>query len=186
MGYIGTTVSLRGVIGPMLGGFLVGFLGWRASSSSISIGIVLLAVAARYMRLEEVRHKIELDWMGTAMLITFMISLNAVPGKPGLRCSASIPQNVFGNSDRSIIGGFYLDRITQRAPILDLSIFRVKKFVLPIISMLLLFIISSFTIFILGPFYFQGVMGYTPAQVGTVFLIYGYNGLRLSTGWVDL
>jgi predicted MFS family arabinose efflux permease len=45
-----------------------------------------------------------------------------------------------------------------------------RKFVLPIISMML-FIISSFAVFILSPFYFQGVMGYTPSQVGTVFLI---------------
>jgi MFS family permease len=53
---------------------------------------------------------------------------------------------------------------------LDLSIFRVKKFVLPIIA-IMLFIISSFSAFILGPFYFQSVMGYSPSQVGSVFLI---------------
>jgi predicted MFS family arabinose efflux permease len=51
-----------------------------------------------------------------------------------------------------------------------MSVFRVKKFVLPNIS-LVLFIVSSFAVFILGPFFFQGVMGYTPSQVGTLFLI---------------
>jgi predicted MFS family arabinose efflux permease len=49
-------------------------------------------------------------------------------------------------------------------------VFREKMFVLPIISITLL-IISSFALFILGPFYFQGVMNYTPSKVGTVFLI---------------
>jgi len=34
-----------------------------------------------------------------------------------------------------------------------------------------LFIIANFAVFILGPFYLQGVMGYSPARVGTVFLI---------------
>ncbi|VVB63706.1 Putative multidrug resistance protein MdtD [uncultured archaeon] len=58
----------------------------------------------------------------------------------------------------------------HHTPLLDLSMFREKKFVLPIISITLL-IISSFALFILGPFYFQGVMGYTPSMVGTVFLI---------------
>jgi predicted MFS family arabinose efflux permease len=58
----------------------------------------------------------------------------------------------------------------QEAPLLDLGIFRIKKFVFPVIS-IILFIISSFAVFILGPFYFQGVMGFPPAKVGTVFLI---------------
>jgi len=34
-----------------------------------------------------------------------------------------------------------------------------------------LFIIANFAVFILGPFYLQGALGYSPARVGTVFLI---------------
>gem|GEM_PF-2260287 len=34
-----------------------------------------------------------------------------------------------------------------------------------------MFIIANFAVFILGPFYLQGVMGYSPARVDTVFLI---------------
>jgi predicted MFS family arabinose efflux permease len=34
MGYIGTTVSLASIAGPMMGGYLVDFVGWKYISSS--------------------------------------------------------------------------------------------------------------------------------------------------------
>lgn len=43
-------------------------------------------------------------------------------------------------------------------------------FVLPCISMILFFV-ANLMISILGPFYFEGVMGYTPSQVGLIYLI---------------
>ena len=55
-------------------------------------------------------------------------------------------------------------------PILDISIFYDKKFTLPSLSMILFFI-ASFMLGIVGPFYFEGVMGYSPAQVGLIFLV---------------
>jgi EmrB/QacA subfamily drug resistance transporter len=173
MGYIGTTVSLASIIGPMLGGFLVGFLGWQyIFIINLPIGIVLLAVAARYMKLEDIvkTQKLELDWKGTAMLITFMVSLMLFLGDLASNANTASSKALLALLTAASLAAFIWIESHQRAPILELSIFRVKKFVLPIISMLL-FIISSFTIFILGPFYFEGVMGYTPTQVGTVFLI---------------
>ena len=65
---------------------------------------------------------------------------------------------------------FIVNESRHQTPLLDLSVLKEKKFVLPLISVTLL-IISSFALFILGPFYFQGVIGYTPSMVGTVFLI---------------
>jgi len=43
-------------------------------------------------------------------------------------------------------------------------------FVLPCISMMLFFV-SNLMISILGPFYFEGVMGYSASQVGLIYLI---------------
>jgi MFS family permease len=55
-------------------------------------------------------------------------------------------------------------------PLIDLSIFKDRNFTLANVGMLLFFI-ASFTITILMPFYLELVMGYTPAMVGTFFLI---------------
>jgi predicted MFS family arabinose efflux permease len=55
-------------------------------------------------------------------------------------------------------------------PLLDLSIFQVKKFSLPVISMMLSFI-ATFMLSIAGPFFFQGALQYTPSQIGMLYLV---------------
>ena len=57
-----------------------------------------------------------------------------------------------------------------KEPLLDLSIFRVKLFVLPCISMILYFI-GIFMMNVCSPFYFQGVLGFTQSQVGLFMLV---------------
>jgi MFS family permease len=53
---------------------------------------------------------------------------------------------------------------------LDLSVFRVRGFSMPSFSMLLFFI-SSFMVSLVGPFYFEGVMAFSPSQVGIIYMI---------------
>jgi predicted MFS family arabinose efflux permease len=170
MGYIGSTVSIGSIAGPMLGGYLVDFFGWQyIFLINLPIGIVLLALAARHMRIEETRSdSIQMDWIGAVFLILFiatlMVFLDTLTSGIGFTTIA-----VALICLTSLIA-FVVNESRHHTPLLDLSVFREKKFVLPIISVTLL-IISSFALFILCPFYFQGVMGYTPSMVGTVFLI---------------
>jgi EmrB/QacA subfamily drug resistance transporter len=178
MGYIGTTVSLASIAGPMLGGYLVDLFGWHyIFLINVPIGIVLLALATRYMKVEEkIEKKIEgakhlrIDWLGAIGMIAFVVSLMMLLGE--LAESFSINAYVFAYSIIFLtsLAAFIIHESRHEEPLLDMSVFRVRKFVLPNIS-LILFIISSFAVFILGPFYFQEVMGYTPSQVGTLFLI---------------
>ncbi|PKL58483.1 MAG: MFS transporter, partial [Methanomicrobiales archaeon HGW-Methanomicrobiales-5] len=56
------------------------------------------------------------------------------------------------------------------APLLDLSVFSHRAFLFPVIAVLLVFV-ANFMMAVVGPFYFEGVMGYRPSQVGLVFLI---------------
>lgn len=173
MGYIGTTVSLASIAGPMLGGYLVDYMGWKyIFLINLPIGIVLLALAARYMKIEETRSsKLDLDWLGAGVLIIFIVSVMLFLGNlSGSSTALSIAKDPFLLLSLLSLPAFVWIESHQKSPLLDLSVFRVKKFVLPIIA-IVLFIISSFSVFILGPFYFQGVMGYSPSQVGSVFLI---------------
>jgi EmrB/QacA subfamily drug resistance transporter len=172
MGYIGTTVSLASIAGPMLGGYIVDYMGWQyIFLINLPIGIVLLALAGKYMKMEQKKsQKLKLDWQGGLMLVIFLVSLMLLLGE-----TSSTPSLGFNNGSYAFIAlasllTFVGIESRQKAPLLDLSIFRVRKFIFPIIS-ILLFMISSFAVFILGPFYFQVVMGYSPAKVGTVFLI---------------
>lgn len=174
MGYIGTTVSLASIAGPMLGGYLVDFFGWHyIFLINVPIGIVLLALSTRYMKVEEEMERakqLRIDWLGAIGMIAFVVSLMMLLGE--LAESFSINTYVIAYTIIFLISlaAFVIHESRHEEPLLDMSVFRVKMFVLPNIS-LILFIVSSFAVFILGPFYFQEVMGYTPSQVGTLFLI---------------
>ena len=170
MGYIGSTVSIGSIAGPMLGGYLVDFFGWQyIFLINLPIGVVLLALAARHMRIEETRSdSIQMDWIGAVLLILFIASLMVFLDT--LTSGMGFTTIAIALICLTSLLAFVVNESRHHTPLLDLSLFREKKFVLPIISITLL-IISSFALFILGPFYFQGVMGYTPSMVGTVFLI---------------
>lgn len=176
MGYIGTTVSLASIAGPMLGGYIVDFFGWRyIFLINVPIGIILLALSSKYMRLEEEKERekkgeLRIDWLGAVGMITFVFSLMMFLGELAESFNQSTKATTYALICMASLAGFIFHESRQKEPLLDLSVFREWKFVLPNIS-LILFIISSFAAFILGPFYFQGVMGFTPSQVGTMFLI---------------
>lgn len=175
MGYIGTTVSLASIAGPMLGGYIVDFFGWQyIFLINVPIGIILLALSSKYLRLEEKERErkgqLKIDWLGAVGMITFVFSLMMLLGELAESFNQSTKAMTYALICLASLTGFIFHESRQKEPLLDLSVFREWKFVLPNIS-LILFIISSFAAFILGPFYFQGVMGFTPSQVGTMFLI---------------
>jgi EmrB/QacA subfamily drug resistance transporter len=176
MGYIGTTVSLASIAGPMLGGYIVDFFGWQyIFLINVPIGVVLLALSSKYMRLEEEKERermgqLRIDWLGAVGMIAFVFSLMMLLGELAESFNHSTRAATYALICIASLAGFIFHESRQEEPLLDLSVFREWKFVLPNIS-LILFIISSFAAFILGPFYFQGVMGFTPSQVGTMFLI---------------
>ncbi len=172
MGYIGTTVSLASIAGPMLGGYLVNYLGWQyIFLINLPIGIMLLALAGKYMKFDELKsNKLELDWRGGAMLVIFVVSLMLLLGDLGISADITFAKASYALLSLASLLAFTWIESHQNFPLLDLSILKVKEFVFPLIS-IILFIISSFAIFILGPFYFQGVMDYSPAEIGAIFLI---------------
>ena len=172
MGYIGTTVSLASIAGPMMGGYLVDYLGWQyIFLINLPIGIFLLALASKYMKMEEAKsHKLELDWQGGSLLVIFLVSFMLLLTELASGVNFTSKKASYALLAVGSLLAFIWIELHQEAPLLDLGIFRIKKFVFPVIS-IILFIISSFAVFILGPFYFQGVMGFSPAKVGTVFLI---------------
>lgn len=170
MGYIGTAVSLGSIAGPMIGGYLVSYFGWQyIFLINLPIGIVLLVLASKYMRIKESRSdKLEVDWIGAFTMVLFVVSLMMLLDELAKGFSLYIAAWLLASA--LTLAAFILNESRANTPLLDLSVLKVREFVLPNITMSL-FIIPVFAVFILGPFYFQGVMGYTPAQVGSIFLI---------------
>ncbi len=172
MGYIGSTVAVGSIAGPILGGFVTQALGWEyIFLINVPIGIVLLVLALKYLRIHEHRaRQFRMDVPGAALLIITVVALvtflNQLAGTASLTAFEFALAGVFAVALAAFV---FVERRTKD-PLLDLSIFRVKLFVLPCVSMILYFI-GNFMMNVCSPFYFQGVLGYTQSQVGMFMLV---------------
>jgi EmrB/QacA subfamily drug resistance transporter len=172
MGYIGSTVAIGSIIGPTLGGVIVQHLGWEyIFLVNVPIGICLLALASRKLKLEErVSEKLDLDWRGAFSLVAFMASLMFLLNSMAIRSSLDLGSIWLGGSALLFLGAFLRNESRCAMPLLDLSIFKNRSFALSNLAMVIFFT-SNLMIGVLGPFYFEGVMGYSPSEVGLVYLI---------------
>lgn len=171
MGYFGAVVAVGSLIGPVLGGFITNSFGWQyIFLINVPIGALLLISAIKFMKIPEFIDKnIKIDWLGTALFLATISSLMLLCGE--------IAQSMILNDLNILYGvifilgaiGFLIQEKRSENPMLDISIFADKKFLLPILSALLLAIAVNMGIFV-GPFYFQGVMRYNPLQVGLIFM----------------
>ncbi|MDD1712327.1 MAG: DHA2 family efflux MFS transporter permease subunit [Methanoregulaceae archaeon] len=172
MGYIGATIAIASIAAPMLGGFITDTLGWEyIFLINVPIGIVLLVLAIRFLTLPETPSTTRsLDWVGGVTMIIGMASLIMLLGELAgeVRVSGAV---IFYLALFIVsITLFLVQEHRHENPLLDMSVFRNKKFTLANISMILLFI-GFFMVNIVGPFYFEGVLGLKPYQVGIVFLV---------------
>lgn len=172
MGYIGATVAIGSIIGPSLGGFIVEILGWQyIFLINVPIGLALMALSARYLRVEEHRSSsLNMDWPGAATLVLFMVSLMAFLGELASSFAIQPATAALAAICLASLTAFVAVERRQKMPLLDLSVFGYMRFVLPSISMIIFFV-SNLMVSVLGPFYFEGVMGYNPSQVGLIYLI---------------
>ena len=71
MGYIGSTVAVGSILGPIVGGFVTQALGWQyIFLINVPIGIILFLLALKYLRVHEHRAKqFRMDVPGAALLI---------------------------------------------------------------------------------------------------------------------
>ncbi len=170
--YIGVAVAVGSILGPSLGGFIVDLWGWKyIFLINVPIGTVQLLLSSRYLRIDDKRSSsLEADWVGAVTLIAFMVSLMALLGQLSVSNSFQPAILALALIFLGSLTVFVINESRQKTPILDLSIFRYSLFVLSCISMILFFV-ASLMISILGPFYFEGVMGYTASQVGLIYLI---------------
>ncbi len=172
MGFLGSSVAIGSIAGPVLGGFIVDALGWKyIFLINVPIGIALVGLALKYLKVQEFRsNTLEMDWPGAALLITFMASLMLFLGDLGNNVSITATLTLSGAVAAFSLVAFVWRESACKEPLLDLSVFKVKKFALPVLCMMLSFI-ATFMLSVAGPFYFQGVLHYTPSQVGILYLV---------------
>jgi EmrB/QacA subfamily drug resistance transporter len=163
--------ALALAIGPLIGGVLVEHVGW-SSIFYVNVPIGLIAIVASLLLIEESRDTREGQRPDLAGQLTSGIGLFAFT-------YALIEANGSGWGSARIVGAFAIAAVAlvafillerhQRAPMLDLGLFRSRTFAGANI-VLMLVALAMFGVFFFVSLYMQNVLHYSPIQAGATFL----------------
>ncbi|MBI0581941.1 MAG: MFS transporter [Methanomassiliicoccales archaeon] len=172
LGFLGSTVAVGGMLGPVIGGVLVGTFGWQSIFLvNVPIGLFAAVLAFKYLHLDEtLSSRFKPDLVGALLWIVMMSALVLALGNIGN--TGKVGTTTAGLLVVLVVMLILFIKRESRIeePLLDLTIFKVRRFSLLVLSMVAFFI-SMNMVTILGPFYFEGVMVYDPVMVGLIFMI---------------
>lgn len=167
LGINGMVISVAAVIGPILGGFLVTFGGWRSIFYiNIPIGVIGTIWAATQLKeTMKITEKQRFDFVGTIVFSIGMLSL-LVGLTIGAFKSWTDPMVVvlFVVAVILITLFVYIENKTEQ-PMMDLRLFKVKIIAFAYASTLLNGIARG-AVTLLLTFFFQGIKGIDPLRAG--------------------
>lgn len=173
LGLTGTVVALGSLTGPALGGILIDLAGWR-SIFYINIPIGLIGFAAVLLILPmdvPIKEKERFDFIG-ALTFTFgmiLVLLGITNGEDwGWSSFPVLLSLVLGMTSLVL---FVQTERKVKHPMIDLSLFRNRSFLIGNLSGGLSFV-AMFANTMILPFYLQGVLNYQPAQVGLILMVF--------------
>lgn len=171
LGTTGTFVALGSLIGPPLGGFIVGVTSWKyIFLINVPIGCITLFLAFKILPKGYKTAKGKLDGVGAILFMLFIIPLFAAIGK-GQEIGFTQPIILLGFL--IAIVSFIVFIIVEKKrenPLLQLEIFQNKLFSLSIFCGFISFV-SIFCSNIIQPFYLQDVLNYSPSFTGLILMV---------------
>ncbi|HBY95240.1 MAG TPA: MFS transporter [Chloroflexi bacterium] len=172
IGTTGGVIALGIVVGPTLGGLLIGTLGWRAIFFvNLPFGLLALFLTLRFVPdLRPKRTAETFDWAGALVLGGGLLALSL---------ALTVGQNL-GFTDGRILALFAAAAVAlvafvaiekrSRAPMIDLTLFRDPQFGVNLFTGFLSFVAIAGVVFLI-PFYLELVLGLPVAQVGLLMAI---------------
>lgn len=166
LGLVGGIVSVGIAIGPSIGGLLLDKLSWHwIFFVNLPIGIVGTIIAVKFVPTLRPVGKQKFDYGGAVTLLIALL---------GLLLALSFGQNI-GFTDGRVLALFavfiiftavfvYIQAHVEQ-PMIDLKLFRNQLFTINLLTGLGTFLAMS-GLFILLPFYLEGVLGYGVREVG--------------------
>ena len=157
-------------IGPMAGGWLLEHFSWH-SVFWINVPIAVVAAAATLILVPESRASVigRMDLVGIAASITgITVLVWAIIEAPHHGWTSPVTVGAVAVSI-AVLVGFVLWELCTEHPILDLRLFRNRRFSLPALAIAIGYF-SMFGFLFLITQYFQGVREYTPFEFGVASL----------------
>jgi len=194
MGIFGLGVSFAPALGPTLGGLITEYMNWRwIFFINIPIGIINLIAGLIFLPKTLGRERIfHFNFLSYLFIATATISLLIMLSKGqqlGWWQSDFIVKLLF----ISILSFafYFLSEFTSKKPLLDLSIYRIPEFGLPMGMHFFVLGFGMYQIFYLLPLYYEHLKGLTTFQagvhimhfaffIGTFSIISGYLSDRIS------
>lgn len=166
IGFIGTAVSVGIVTGPVVGGLLISTFDWRAIFLvNLPVGVVGTLMARRYVADTPPHPGQRMDYVGAGLLGGALLALSL-----GLTTSQAR-----GFGDGLVLGLLVLSvalavvfvrfELGHESPMLDLRLLRDPMLSVSIVTGYLVFVAIA-SVFILLPFYLEGILGFDVRQVG--------------------
>ncbi|HET8739489.1 MAG TPA: MFS transporter [Acidimicrobiia bacterium] len=166
LGWIGTTVSLGVISGPVIGGVLIGSFGWRAIFFvNIPVGIVGALLSLRYVPNTAPPRGQKFDIAGAVLMSLALFSLSL---------ALTLGQEAGFNSPPILAGfamfalatvAFIVVELRTETPMLQLRLFRRPMLTVSVVTGFLTFSCLAATFFLM-PFYLEGVLGFSVSQIG--------------------
>jgi EmrB/QacA subfamily drug resistance transporter len=159
-------------VGLLLGGVLTDLASWRwVFFVNVPIGLITIAMALRYVaesRNEGATHR-SFDLAGAVAVTGGLVVLVFAIVKAQAYGWGSARTLGLGAAAIILLGAFIAIERRSRAPLMRLSIFRIRS--LAVADTVLLLVASGmFGMFFFASLYVQEVMGYSPLRAGLAFL----------------
>lgn len=170
-GYMGASMGVAQVAGPLAGGAITDAFGWRLLFyASIPVGIVAFVAIARFLHLPHVPSRGRIDYAGISTLTVSMVSLLLAISLGGSTFAWSSWQII-----AMIVGGLVLlavfvwveSRVEE--PVIPLGLWRNSIFTWANVAGFVIAMLM-FGVIIYVPVYAQGVMGASATESGLILM----------------
>jgi len=172
LGMMSMSFHLGYITGPSVGGFLVDTVGWRwIFFMNLPVAVAAASMAWRVLP-ESMADKRDysIDPIGMMTLLLTVVSLIVGLQQIAKAGFGPWPAIAFVSSVIFFLLLLYFER-KDPAPLLDLSLFKVRLFSAGIASHFFVSLSHMATFFLL-PFYLQGILQFTPTQVGLTIIFF--------------
>lgn len=172
LGLLGTAVALGSLVGPGLGGMIVGVLSWEYIFT-INVPIGILAAIGAFCLLPKTKTKANgrMDLYGALLFIVTIVSLFGALSE-GLNLGFGHPLILTGFFLAAVCFAVFLAVEKKRKdPMIQLDIFKNGLFSLSIFCGFISFV-AMFCNNIILPFYLQDVMEFSPQKAGLIMMAY--------------
>lgn len=174
LGWMGSFVSLGGIIGPSIGGILLNFFPWHIIFwLNVPIGIIATFLLFKYLpsNLDQKYASQGFDLTGSVLLVIGFTSMFV-----GILLSQQLGWADWRILTMTIVGLIlliilYRYEAKQDEPILPVNLFKNKWFTMQLLACFMVFIIDFF-FDVIAPFYLQNARGFSPLFSGFFLLIF--------------